>query len=101
MLASAASYGLLKIDYENVYELMTKDAPIEHKILAGGFLIGVASLGSLAIADGLIDMVKGTHHYVGLNLVKKITRNPERKKKIDEIISNIAERSEEPLFSRN
>jgi hypothetical protein len=55
--------------------------------------VGIGFLGATAllvppiiaagITDGLVDIVKGTHHDFGLRVWKKLTRNPETKKSID------------------
>ena len=49
---------------------------LETKILYGTFSL-VATIGAL---DGIYDLVRGTHHYVGIWLYKNITRDQNKKK---------------------
>ena len=53
----------------------------------------LAIVGSSALAiDGAVDLVKGTHHYIGLQAWKRLTRNPERKAKLEEEIYRMTNR---------
>lgn len=66
-------------------EFLLGDYPIEQKMYIGAYMSGaalIAPLTSLAIVDGLTDVVKGTHHYFGCKVLQKLTRNKEKKEKI-------------------
>ncbi len=80
-------HRLIEFDYSALAEFMLADyIPNEYKIVAGASLgtlaLGVPAL-SLTAIDGIVDMAKGTHHYFGTTLWKKIIKNEETKKKIE------------------
>jgi len=46
-----------------------EEHPIEHKLIGGAYLGLVAAfvpISAMGITDGIVDVVKGTHHYFGL-----------------------------------
>jgi len=60
-----------------ILEHTLSDIPLPSKIVGGGLAVLV---GILAM-DGLVDIIKGTHHYFGAQLFKqyyKLTRNYEK-----------------------
>lgn len=91
-------YILANQDYKRIVEVLSGDSSIEHKTAAAAVL-GIDSLLaasfiplSIMAADGVVDIYKGTHHYLGACIWKRITRNPKTKewiqKGIDEMVSN-------------
>jgi hypothetical protein len=51
----------------------------------------------LGVADGLADVTKGTHHYLVNRAWYKLTKNPEIKKSLDEILKLQNQMREESL----
>jgi len=55
-------------------------------MIEGGFLLSfgiVIPLTSLMVADGAIDIAKGTHHYFGCKVWQKFTKDLGTKEKIE------------------
>ncbi len=46
----------------------------------------ISIIPSYIAIDGLVDTLKGTHHYLGLHIWKRLTRNPEWKIKLQKEI---------------
>lgn len=58
---------------------------ISYDVVEAGMKLGLGFgilASSFVIADGLTDVVKGTHHYFGCKVWQKLTRNPETKRRI-------------------
>jgi hypothetical protein len=95
-------YGnmLSRVDYEKSLNFFLGDYPIEQKIYVAAALAVAASaipvMGFLMV-DGLVGVVKGTPYYVSLKAWKKLSRNEETKKSIDEGLENYVRTIEEPL----
>ncbi|MBI2146238.1 hypothetical protein HYU22_02775 [Candidatus Woesearchaeota archaeon] len=69
---------LSSYDYSKFGEFFTGDYPLEQKIIAGLFVGAEAAFVPIiasGITDGLVDIVKGTHHYFGMQVWRKLTRN--------------------------
>jgi len=67
------------------YNLFLQDSPIEAKLIGAVYLgsfIPFIPICALGFADGIVDVIKGTHHYFGLKVWQKITRKQETKKQI-------------------
>jgi hypothetical protein len=80
---------LSQLDYNKVGQFFMSDYPLEYKIGAGiivGTEIVFVPIIALGIADGLVDIVKGYHHYLGMQVWRKITRNPKRREQLDKAL---------------
>tara|TARA_Y100000310_G_scaffold224526_2_gene226378 strand:- start:154 stop:462 length:309 start_codon:yes stop_codon:yes gene_type:complete len=75
------------------YYCMTSESPTTFKVLS---LIPAAISIPLAI-DGAIDLVRGTHHYFGANVLKCVTKDQKERDELDSYIRSDLERREEPL----
>jgi len=97
--ATSVCYRILSnANYNFIYE----DHPIEHKLIAGAYLGMVAAfvpISALGITDGIVDIVKGTHHYFGCKVWQKLTRNEKTKAEIQSDLEKQLERIEQPLNS--
>src|SRR3989338_3749801 len=81
------------------YNFFMEEHPIEHKLIGGAYLGLVAAffpISAMGITDGIVDVVKGTHHYFGLKVWQKLTRNQETKAKIQSDLEKQLERIEQP-----
>ena len=91
---------LSQIDYNNLANFFSGDYAFEYK-LSQGIVLGTQAVFSLitalGVTDGLVDIVKGTHHYVFAKAWQKLTRNKERKEKIEKMLEEMLERRENPL----
>jgi len=80
------------------------------EIVAGGafsYLASLTDLGwekypiysvlGLTMLDGLIDLYKGTHHYLSLNIWKSLTNNNETKKYVENLNHAILNRRNEEI----
>jgi hypothetical protein len=62
-----------KLDYTKIYDVFSGEYPVEYKVAGGAIAawpILASAVSSLLLADGLTDVVKGTHHYFGMNVWK-------------------------------
>ena len=98
-------YKLLSgTDYGKFIEaLVVGDYPIEYKAAGVAFLaldgLTAASAVPLAVmaADGLGDIYKGTHHYLGMQIWKRITRNPQTREWVQKGIDDMIVAMERPI----
>ena len=97
-------YKLLSnTDYGKVIEALLGDYPIEYKAAGVAFLaldgLTAASAVPLAVvaADGLGDIYKGTHHYLGMQIWKRITRNPQTREWVQKGIDDMIVAMERPI----
>lgn len=90
---------LSNIDYNKIGDSLFGDYPLEYKIITGASLslATFTPIIALGITDGLVDLVKGTHHYFGLKLWKRLTSNQKTKDKIDSSIDSMFENMEKPI----
>ncbi|MCX6814735.1 MAG: hypothetical protein NTY20_03750 [Candidatus Aenigmarchaeota archaeon] len=91
------------IDYSRLGDLFLGDYPIEHKLLGGAYVMTISasvSLCALGAAEGLTDVAKGTHHYFGCKLLKKVIKNEQKKKEIDKELERQLELIEKPISLR-
>ncbi|MBS3114940.1 hypothetical protein J4448_07615 [Candidatus Woesearchaeota archaeon] len=105
-LLSGTDYGkfieALLGDYQ-VIEALLGDYPIEYKAAGVAFLaldgLTAASAVPLAVmaADGLGDIYKGTHHYLGMQIWKRITRNPQTREWVQKGIDDMIVAMERPI----
>lgn len=70
--------------------ILLEDLPIEMndpalRYIAYGSL-GLSFIPAYFVLNGIIDAIKGTHHYLGLTIWKKLSRNPETKLRLQEEI---------------
>jgi hypothetical protein len=82
---SLVGYGCYNILSNANYNFLFEDHPIGHKIIGAAYWGAAAAfvpIPVLGITDGLVDVVKGTHHYFGCKVWQKLTRNKETKAKI-------------------
>lgn len=93
--------------YSPMMDVITGENPLEGKIIAGFYLLSTSTLGIVAspvviagIADGLVDIVKGTHHYVVAQIERALTTNPEEKARIEADMEYQLKRIEEPITLR-
>jgi len=85
----ASIFGYLGYEFlPGFCEYVLSGNPIEYKLAAGGLLATTSTIVVLGVADGLTDVVKGTHHYFGCKLFKKFARNERGKKEIDDQIKS-------------
>ena len=89
------------VTYQSAYYTIFSDGPIYTRLGAGVFT-GLVSLG---VIEGIVDVVKGTHHYFGLQLWKqyaKIRGNHKSVESLDAKIENMLEyrEKEHSLFRR-
>lgn len=96
--------SLCHADYNMLREFCSGDYPLEYKVSISILIGAGASLATLftpaiamAITDGLVDVVKGTHHYFGCKVWQKLTRNQERKEKIQRELEQMLGRIEQPI----
>ena len=90
------------VDYSKLGEFLTGDYPLSNKIIGVTWLTTahvLAPLTVMGIADGLYDMVRGTHHYLGCKIWQKLTRNEKTKKLIESELEQMLVRIEEPISS--
>ena len=88
------------VDYSKFGEFMAGDYPLSYKICSAAWLTTVHMLAPFAvmgIADGLYDIRRGTHHYLGCRIWQKLTRNEETKKKIEGELEHMLKRIEESI----
>ena len=80
--AGYLDYNMISsIKYQRVENLLSGSEPLGYKIAAGvliGTEIAFIPIIALGLSDGLVDIVKGTHHYVGTNLMQRLTRKKEQ-----------------------
>ncbi len=79
-LSSASVYSFYSgISSENI--------SLEYKIFFGTLMLPFSMaipISTLLVADGVYDIYRGTHHYLGCRIWQKLTRNSETKKRIDD-----------------
>ena len=100
-IAGYLNYKMLSnYDYNKFGEFLTGDYPLEHKIVAG-LLIGTevvfVPIIATGITDGIVDIVKGTHHYLGMQAWRRLTGNPKKKEQIDRVVAEMFDLMERPL----
>lgn len=96
----SAGYILSNNEYNKLVNVFSAGYPIEYKLESIAYLgaLTVCSIGTaLGITDGVVDVVKGTHHYFGLQVWKKLSRKQETKEKIDKSQQNMLERIEKKI----
>ena len=108
--AEVAAFGFIdKILYDYLPQSFYKDQmlagyllepnePLENKVIIGGTLVVSSIATTLAISagvitmpfivDGLVDIVKGTHHNFLMHSIKKFSKDPERKKYWEKAIND-------------
>ncbi len=103
MAFKVAQGFISRTDYSQINEFLTRDAPFLYKVgaatLAYGIPIFSGVCGALFLAEGGVDVIKGTHHYFGLRLWQKLSRNQETKEKIENDLENMLEVIERPVFN--
>ena len=97
-------YRMSDYDHSKLFEVLMGDHPLTHKML-GATLLGLEEIATAALiplsiiaADGIVDMVKGTHHYLGMQIWKDLTPNSETKERIQKGIEDMLEKFEKKLF---
>ena len=88
------------IDYNKLGDFFSGDYPLEYKIGVGAWLgttVAFTPIVALGVTDGLVDVVKGTHHYFGCRVWQKFTRSQEKMEKIDRELEQMLERIEQPI----
>ena len=97
-------YRLLKNEnYGKIIEVLSGDYPFEYKAAGVAILtldgLMAASAVPLAVmaADGLGDIYKGTHHYLGMQIWKRITRNPQTREWVQKGIDDMIVAMERPI----
>lgn len=101
---SFAEYVCYRILSNANYNFFFEDHPIEHKLIGAVYLGVVAAfvpISALGITDGLVDVVKGTHHYFGCKVWQKLTRNEKTKAEIQSSLERQLERIEQPIYFGN
>ena len=111
--AAAAGYGgyhMYRIvsgtEYKKAYDFLLSDQPLENKAMAGLYLATSSALVlclpplALLAADGVTDIAKGTHHYLGMRLWQRFTKSEERKRQIDDAMKDMSESFEKPIRLR-
>ena len=95
------SYNLYSsIDYQKASEFFLGDSPLETKLGLGAFLTGYTigmSLIPLFIMDSLTDLIHGTHHYFGVEIIRRMEKNPDQREKINNEMGEMLETIEKPL----
>lgn len=95
-------YKLLSnINYNKIGDLFTINYSSGYEITTGTLAIaGVLSIPIIAIGitDGLVDIVKGTHHYFGCKVWQKLTRSQEKKEDIERDLEKLLERRDQSIF---
>jgi hypothetical protein len=82
------------------YNFFVEDHPIEYKLGGVVYLSAVAAfvpISVLGITDGLVDIVKGTHHYFACRLWQKLARSQKTKDKIQSDLEAHLKRIEEEI----
>ena len=104
-IVTGGNYLLLdtfsKIDYSKLDDLVFADIPVSYKAMGLGWLVLAPVLISgmaFLTLDGIVDIVKGTHHYLGMQTMKRLTKEEEKKRKIESEIADHLSRIEEPIF---
>lgn len=87
--------ALTNTNYEKVIEVLSGDYPIDYKAagvtiltLDGLMAISAVPLAVMA-ADGLVDIYNGTHHYLSMQIWKRIAKNPQRREQIQKGIDDM------------
>ena len=78
--------------------VLTQDEPLAAKVFVGAVLGIEVLIGGLCIGDGLTDVAKGTHHYLGMRIQQKLTKSEERKADIEGEIQRQLAIREETIF---
>ena len=99
--------GLEYLGYQNIlrgYNSIVENNPAYEQIILSGCAVGafvsMAVLG-IPVIDGITDLVKGTHHYFFGRLIQRFTKDPKRKRELNETLENQLKIIEEPIPSFN
>jgi hypothetical protein len=94
-------YGTISsIDYGLLPEFFRGNYPVANKIIEGLKLAGNAAsvpLIAAGMADGLVDLIKGTHHDVGMKIYRKFALSAQTKAQIDKDMAQMYELREKPV----
>lgn len=75
----ARGYGLMQAGFGiGVEVFLLKQIPTEAGISQLSDILG-GSMMTFLVVDGAVDAIKGTHRYLELTIWKRLSRNPERK----------------------
>ena len=90
---SALIYGLggYTID-QYLFSKIFDESPLEIKVAAGLGIIVTTPVAIYGIANGLIDLIKGTHNYLGLHIWEYLTKSKESKEKIRQWVEEMMRR---------
>jgi hypothetical protein len=81
-------------DYNIWADLFSGEYTLGYNITSGLLLstkVGASLIITSGLADGLIDIVKGTHHYFYAKVWHKLTRNEKIKEKLGGLLENMLE----------
>ena len=89
----ALIYGLggYTID-QYLFSKIFDESPLEIKIATGLGIIVTTPVAIYGVANGLIDLIKGTHNYLGLHIWEYLTKSKESKEKIRQGIGEMMRR---------
>ena len=83
------------------YNFLFEDYPIQNKLAGAaalGVFVGIPSLiFGLGVADGLVDVVKGTHHYFGCRVWQRLTKNQAKKEEIERELEQMSKMIKYPI----
>ena len=85
--------NLFNLDYNQLASIIPQDKLLKFYALE----LALAPIVLLGIADGLTDVVKGTHHYFGCKVWQKLTRIRETKQGIERDLEFQLRRIEEDI----
>lgn len=88
------------IDYQKASEFFLGDSPLELKLGVGSFLVGSTiglTLMPLFIMDSLTDLIHGTHHYFGVEIIRRMEKNHQHKEMLNNTMEEMLETIEKPL----
>ena len=98
------AYYLFSDNYQALNEFFkSESSPLEYKIAVGAFfgITGIATAGAgLVFIDGLVDLMKGTHHYTTAQIWKKLSRNENTKRGLDSYLQKILSLREEEFLNK-
>lgn len=84
--AYMANWYISAFDDLGLYQYLLDENPLEYKILlTAGLGFSFSGIGFIFV-DGLVDVVKGTHHYLVGRIWQKLTKSQERKESIEQEI---------------
>ena len=86
---------LTNTDYGKVIEVVSGDYPIGYNVvgvtivtLDGLMAVSAVPLAVMA-ADGLVDTYKGAHHYLSMQIYKRILKNPQTREWVQKGIDDM------------